>query len=151
MANSASRIAEAVKAAAPAFTPAGGSPARVVRRKEPTLNDGESPPLIVVTVGDETEQRREWAGQPPVDRVAYTVALTLVTKGGKAAADDDAVRDWRQASRQTLVARSSYPAVPGWDRAAPGGRVPFVRPALRTDLVYTTVVARVEVLEDQAY
>lgn len=144
--NPASLIGQALAAAVPPF-----EGCDVVRRKEPVLLDGETAPMVFVCVGDQTPNERVYSGPSPVDLVKYNVAVVLVTKGGKKAAVDDAVLDWRFAVNNLLNAPSTYSGVDGLNEVTGTGKVPFPRSALKADLNYSVMAVVVDVLEDRTY
>lgn len=143
-----SAVAELIGSAlASAVTGLGLTGLTVKRRKRPTLPAGTSPPVAVVTVGEEAEVEHLWAG---VDAWRYTVAVTLITAGGSDLADDATLRDWREQVRGVLNAASTYSGVNA-NEVWPGGRPPFPRPGLDSLVNYSVLVARVEVLETRTH
>lgn len=156
MASSAELIGTAIAAAVP--TTCGALAAIPVKvRKLPTLVDGESAPLIVVVVAEEGDSEHLAVGLPTdaakaLDRVTYPASVTLITEGGNQVAESPTVRQWREDAKAALNAPSTYTGLcVGFNEVIPGGKAPFDRGGLKATKNYTTVTARVEVLETRTF
>ncbi len=129
----------------------------VVFRKQPVLLDDESAPIIVVCIGEEGDTEHLAMGLPGdasrgLDRVTYPASATLITDGGNLAGDNPDVREWREAQKAVLNAPSTYTGLcSGFNEVIPGGKPPFEKSALKATKNYTTVTARVEVLETRSF
>ncbi len=151
--SSAEAIATALIAAAPLYTDPVSlrTTPGAVWRKEPILLDKEEPPILVVTISDESETDHLWWRQDQqvgVDAVKYTAAYTLVSQGGVPAADNPTVRTWREQARGIMVASSTYQnSVVGYQNVDAGGKLPYPRKGLQATLIYTPVMARIEITE----
>lgn len=135
------RLGDAVAAVAAAYY---ACPVRV--RKLPDLLDGETPPLVVVSVlEDETAplQFEETAG----DEVTYVVQVTLVLSTAGTAADDEDARTWKENVRSRLhdPTLSGMPEVTDTTILR---RPPFPRPASQV-LSYTAVAVEYQCAEDR--
>jgi hypothetical protein len=139
-------IADAIVTAVEALALTGVT---VKRRKLPSLPQGEDPPQVVVSIGDEPDTEYLTAVE---NLNRYPVAVTIVTAGGKKLADDETLRTWRQSVRRTLddLERTTFAAVTGFNRVTTGGKSPFNPQALAKDLNYSVQVFTVEVLEQRA-
>ncbi len=117
----------------------------VAKRKTPSAPEGKALPLIAVSVGEEGEVEYLTARKT---MVKYPVAVTIVTAGGTALADNDTIRTWREAIRKKMEAPATFAAVTGFNAVFAGGREPFDRAALAKDLNYSSLLYRCEVIED---
>lgn len=156
MASSAELIGTAVAAAVPRTCGLlAAIPVKV--RKKLVLLDNENPPLIVVVVGEEGDSEHIANGLPTdptkaLDRVTYPVGVALILETVTQAADDPAVRQWREDAKAALNAPSTYAGtVLGFNEVVPGGRGPFDAGGLKGQKVVSTVTAKVEVLETRTF
>jgi hypothetical protein len=133
-------IADAIVAAVTAL----GLGPTVVRRKAPSLPQGQDPPQIVVSVGEEGDVKPLTAKK---DMVRYPVAVTIVTGGGKKLADDETLRLWREQIRTAINQRATFVSVPQFNQVDPSGKPPFNPAAMAKDLNYSMLVFTVSTRE----
>jgi hypothetical protein len=118
----------------------------VARRKTPAVPEGATLPQAVVSVGEEGDVERLTATEV---MLTYPVSVTFVTKAGRKLDDDDTLRDWREETRKAVEAAATWAGVAGFNVVRAGGREPFDRAALAKDLNFSSLVYRVEVIEDR--
>ena len=135
---------DAIGITVPGSSPPGSVPS--VKRKTPSVPEGESNglPQFVISVG--AEERSEYL-TATLKVKTYPVAVTIVTSTGRQLADDNTVRLWRQQIELALEARSSWANLVGFNDAEITNKAPFDTGALSQDFNYSTVVARVSVVE----
>ena len=140
-----SKAADVSAAVAAALTTEALTGVTVARRKTPAVPEGAPLPQAVVSVAEEGEVEYLTAR---TTLVTYPVAVTLVTKGGTLLAEDAALRDWRERVRKRVEAVATFAGVAGFNAVSAGGREPFDRAALAKDLNFSSLLYRVEVVED---
>lgn len=116
----------------------------VSRRKTPSLAQGQEPPQIVVSIGEEGTIKPMTAKK---DFVTYPVAVTIITAGGKKLADDETLRIWREQIRVAVNQRGTFSGVPQFNQIDPTGKAPFNAAALAKDLNYSVLVFSVQTIE----
>ena len=135
-------VSAAVKTAIDALALSGVT---CTRRKIPVLPYGKDPPEAVVSIGEEGDTTYlDFEGNVIV---RYPCAVTLVTGGGSATADDTTLRDWRESIRKEIDDPVTYSGVSGFHRVSSTGRAPFDTAALSKDFNFSVHVFTVEVLE----
>lgn len=140
-------VATAVETAVTAISALTLAGFAVKRRKLPMLPDGENPPQVVVSVAEEGDavpfefENRVF--------VSYPVAVTLVTVGGKAMADDDTMRGYRESIRLAIDKPSIFAAVTGFHSVRSSGLVPFDAAALKQDYNFSVQVFTVGCIESR--
>lgn len=118
----------------------------VVERKTPVVAESDALPLAVVSVGEEGDVEYLTARKV---MVTYPCAVTLVTAQGFALADNPVLRTAREAVRKGVEAAATFAGVAGFNAVNGGGKEPYDRAALAKDLDYSSLVFRVEVIEDR--
>ncbi len=136
-------IADAVVAAVTALAFSGVT---VAKRKTPSAPEGKALSLIAVSVGEEGQSERLTYSKV---MVTYPAAVTIVTAQGTALADDHTIRTWREAIRKKMEATATWSGVLGFNEVHAGGKEPYDRAALAKDLNYSSLLYRVEVIEDR--
>ncbi len=125
----------------------------VLRRKTPSLPPGKDPPAIVVVVSD---AGAEGATEPltateKINRYP-TLVVIITAAGGKALADDDTVREWRNAVEDEIDDRElvTFAGLPGFNRVITTGQAPFDGSVIPKDLNYSAQTFNVEMIETRA-
>lgn len=136
---------EAIGLTRPA-TPGPTEAVPVIKRKLPGIPEGDASglPQIVVSVGDEGPTEYLTATQK---LKTYPVTAVIVTGTGAITGDDAPVREWREKVEKELDKRTTWAGVSGWNRVSIRNLDPFERAAMQKDLVFSAVVAVVEVIE----
>lgn len=121
----------------------------VVARKSPTLPAGTNPPAAAVVVEAEG-QSESLDAQHSLN--TYPCAVVLFLAGGHKLAADPTTLALRQAVRQQLDDReqATFAGVAGFNRSTAGGRPPYDPAALAADLIASTQVFQLEVVEPRA-
>lgn len=97
----------------------------VVARKVPAVREGETPPLVCVSLGEESSEPAtadvsEWVFG------TYPVYVVIVTKSPGKLADPGTIREWRQAVRRRLLNfYQDLATVPALDDVNYEARPPF--------------------------
>jgi hypothetical protein len=127
--------------------------ASVVKRKTPSLPPGADPPQIVVVVGEAGAEGMT----EPVWRTAKlnrypTLVLIVTAAGGKALADDETLREWRDLIEDEIddKERTTFASVPGFNVVTTTGQAPFDGSVIPKDLNYSAQTFNVEVIEQRA-
>lgn len=95
----------------------------VVRRKNPSLPRGKSPPQIVVSVSD----RRNYRDLTATERLcSYALTIAVVTGGGAILSDDDALQLIHEQIRNAIAQKGCFNgAVSTFNQVDAGGDIPF--------------------------
>jgi hypothetical protein len=118
----------------------------VAKRKTPSVPEGMALPLVVVSVAEEGDSEYVFAGKVVV---TYPEAVTIVTANASPLQENGTIRTWREAIRKKLEDRTSWSAVAEFNDLHSGGKEPYDRAALAKDLNYSSLIFRVEALEDR--
>jgi hypothetical protein len=125
----------------------------VVKRKTPSLPPGKDPPCIVVVVGEAGAegQTEPLTWNQKVNRYP-TLVVIITAAGGKALADDETLRNWRDLIEDEIddKERTTFASVPGFNVVTTTGQAPFDGSVIPKDLNYSAQTFNVEVIEQRA-
>jgi hypothetical protein len=127
--------------------------ASVIKRKTPSWAEGTPLPCIVVVVGEAGAEGMT----EPVWRTAKinrypTLVVCITPAGGKALADDETLREWRDQIEDEIddKERTTFASVPGFNVVNTTGQAPFDGSVIPKDLNYSAQTFNVEVIEQRA-
>ena len=126
---------------------------KVQKLKTPSLPSGVNPPFIAVCVGEMGAEGQTEKLTATQKLNSYPTTVVIITSaGGKALADDETIREWRDAIEDKIDdrCRTTFASVTGFNRVDTTGQAPFDGSVLGRDLSYSSQTFRVEVIETRA-
>lgn len=125
---------------------------KVQKLKTPSLPSGVSPPFIAVCVGEMGAEGQTEALAWNKKLNSYPTVVAIITANGRSLADDETVREWRDAIEDAIDdrARTTFASVAGFNKVDTTGQAPFDGSLISRDLNFSSQTFRVEVIETRA-